>query len=349
MRGIQSLEKFDVLPPDQKLFNNCHASTLLKIGERDFLCAYMAGSREGAPDFSIWLSRCTAGHWDDPVCIKHLDGIPHWNPVLHLDSGLIYLFYKTGSPISAWVQRVSTSDDFGHTWSESREMVPEDKTPRGPVKNKLLVTLNGDWLAPSSVETDKYWDAHIDISTDHGMTWKKCPIPIDHSDTGQDHGQSAVWDGLSEGALCQNDPDVIMKWDGVIQPTLWESADGQIHALMRSTRGKIFRSDSADGGITWCPAYATGLPNNNCGIDAVRMADGTIALMYNPVPGNWSPRSPLSVSFSEDNGCTWSAPFHLETRDGEYSYPAVLAEGKDLHVSYTYNRKYMVYCHLRVY
>jgi predicted neuraminidase len=348
MRGIRRLEKFDVMPPSQQLFNNCHSSNLLKIGKKNFLCVYMAGSREGATDFSIWLSRCTAGRWADPIRIKQQEGLPHWNPVLHLDGSLLYLFYRTGSPIPAWIQMVSTSDDFGHTWSESRELIPGDKTPRGAVKNKLLVTMKGDWLIPSSVETEKYWDAHIDFSADHGVTWKKCPIPFDHAVSKPEDGKSAVWDGLAEGALCVNEVDIVMKWDGVIQPTLWESAHGHIHALMRSTRGKIFRSDSADGGITWCAAYATDLPNNNSGIDAVRMADGTIALFYNPVSGNWSPRSPLSVSFSEDNGRTWSAPFHLETRDGEYSYPAVRAEGKDLHVTYTYNRKCMIYCHIRV-
>jgi predicted neuraminidase len=348
MRGIRRLEKCDVMPPNQKLFDNCHASTLLKVGRRDFLCAYMAGSREGAIDFSIWLSRCTEGRWEDPVCVKHHYGTPHWNPVLHRAGNRIYLFHRTGSAIPAWIQWVSTSDDLGHTWSEARELVPEDKTPRGLVKNKLLVTRKGDWLAPSSVETDKYWDAHIDVSKDGGATWKKCPIPFDHSVRKPDGGQSAVWNGLAEGALCVNELDTVMKWDGVIQPTLWESEYGHIHALMRSTRGKIFRSDSVDGGITWCPAYATDLPNNNCGIDAVRMVDGTIALVHNPVSGNWSSRSPLSVIFSEDNGAAWSAPFHLETRDGEYSYPAVLADGSDLHITYTHNRRCIVYCHLEV-
>ena len=55
----------------------------------------------------------------------------------------------------------------------------------------------------------------------------------------------------------------------MIQPTLWESKDGSVHMLTRTKLGKIYRSDSLDGGKTWCRAYATNLPNNNSGIDPV--------------------------------------------------------------------------------
>lgn len=37
---------------------------------------------------------------------------------------------------------------------------------------------------------------------------------------------------------------------GVIQPTLWADDENHIHMLLRSTEGKIYRSDSADGGIS---------------------------------------------------------------------------------------------------
>lgn len=61
---------------------------------------------------------------------------------------------------------------------------------------------------------------------------------------------------------------------GVIQPTLWESSPGTVHMLLRSTEGSIYRSDSTDGGVSWCPPYDTGLPNNNSGIDLDRLPNG---------------------------------------------------------------------------
>ena len=125
---------------------------------------------------------------------------------------------------------------------------------------------------------------------------------------------------------------------------MWESEKGKIHALMRSTRGRIYRSDSTDYGKTWCEAYPTQLPNNCCGIDAVRMENGTLAVVYNPIPYNWGKRSPLSVSLSEDNGKTFSEPFHLEMEPGEYSYPSVTAQGNMLNIFYTENRRTFVHC-----
>lgn len=89
----------------------------------------------------------------------------------------------------------------------------------------------------------------------------------------------------------------LLRWDGVIQPTLWESSPGHIHMLLRSTRGAIFRSDSIDYGATWSVARATSLPNNNSGIDLVSMQDGTLILALNLVNGNWKALSAFTDCF----------------------------------------------------
>ncbi|MHB8277067.1 MAG: exo-alpha-sialidase [Candidatus Humimicrobiaceae bacterium] len=75
--------------------------------------------------------------------------------------------------------------------------------------------------------------------------------------------------------------------------------------LLRSTEGCIYRSDSTDGGRTWTDAYPTELPNNNSGIDIVKMENGTLVLVYNPVGINWGPRTPVALTASFDNGKTW--------------------------------------------
>ena len=88
---------------------------------------------------------------------------------------------------------------------------------------------------------------------------------------------------------------------------------------------------------------ATELPNPNSGTDAVTMADGHTALIYNHrglTPGKWGgPRTPLNVALSED-GVAWQAALVLEGEPGEYSYPAVI-QTKDgmLHFTYTWRRK----------
>src|SRR5699024_2043312 len=96
-----------------------------------------------------------------------------------------------------------------------------------------------------------YWDAFVDISYDKGKTWVKSEtVPIEHYEGDK----------------------------GIIQPTLWESEPSHVHMLLRSSRSSIYRSDSKDGGKTWSPAYATSLPNNNSGIDVVKLEDGTLVL-----------------------------------------------------------------------
>lgn len=154
----------------------------------------------------------------------------------------------------------------------------------------------------------------------------------------------AAWFAGGGGECCLEN---LLRWDGVIQPMLWESSPGHIHMLLRSTRGAIFRSDSIDYGATWSVARATSLPNNNSGIDLVSMQDGTLILALNPVNGNGGKRYPLSLIASQDNGESWLPLLDLESDRGEYSYPAIISEGGVVHITYTWNRKNIVYCRLQ--
>ena len=330
-----------LLPPEHDRFGQCHASTLVCLADGGLLAAFFAGTREGEGDTAIWLARRDAGGWSEPAPVFAEPGTAHWNPVLHAEGSEVTLFYKVGPTVHAWLTRCARSRDGGRTWSNPVPLVPGDASPRGPVKNKLIVASNGEWLAPGSIETATTWDAFVDVSADRGRHWRKFGIPIVHRGPGA-RGSEAVWSGLAANALWETDVDTVFAWDGVIQPTLWESRPGRIHALMRSTRGRIYRSDSTDYGRHWCPAYPIGLPNNNSGIDAVRLPNGAVALVYNPVEGNWGQRHPLSVAVSRD-GEQWEPVQDLETEPGEFSYPAVIADGERLHIAYTWNRRTIAY------
>jgi predicted neuraminidase len=118
--------------------------------------------------------------------------------------------------------------------------------------------------------------------------------------------------------------------------------------LLRSTRGRIYRSDSADDGRSWSAAAATSMPNNNSGLDLARLADGRLVLACNPIEGNWGRRSPLTLFGSADNGTTFAPLYELESGDGEFSYPAVIAPADGVHVTYTWNRTNIVHCRLAV-
>lgn len=314
----------------EKFFPQCHASTLALLENGDIVASWFGGTHEKHPDVAIWLSRRQNGKWSDPVKIADKENIPCWNPVLfNSPQGKLFLFYKVGKTIPNWKTMVMTSDDGGFTWSEPKELVEGDIGGRGPVRCKPIVLSNGAWLAPASIETWKSWDAFVDMSMDNGETWIKSEfIPIDHKK---------------------------LKGKGIIQPTLWESEPGKVHMLLRSTEGFIYRSDSNDFGVTWSPAYPTELPNNNSGIDLIKMDNGILVLVYNPVSGNWAERTPIVCSISKDNGHTWEQKLILDKNhnpksreDGEFSYPAIIGKGDNVYISYTWRRKSIAFYELKL-
>ena len=251
-----------------------HASTLALTGG-DVLMAWFGGTAEKNPDVDIYMARRTADGWQAPFRVAGEDGIAHWNPVLFADGDAVSLFYKVGHEIPEWHTRVMRSSDGGRTFTAPAELVPGDVGGRGPVRNKPLRLASGRILAPASIETATAWDAFVDISDDGGFTFRKSAfVPLNRSDS-----------------PCCGYP-ILNK--GVIQPTLWQDDSG-VHMLLRSTEGFILRSDSLDEGETWSPAVSTGLPNNNSGIDLVRLPDGRIFLVMNPVGGTWAARSPLTT------------------------------------------------------
>ena len=73
------------------------------------------------------------------------------------------------------------------------------------------------------------------------------------------------------------------------------------------------------------------------------MEDGRLVLACNPVSENWGRRSPISLLISEDNGIHWNKRMDMENGQGEFSYPAVIAEGRRIHVTYTYKREAIAY------
>jgi predicted neuraminidase len=321
----QLLTQQESVTPVDLPFANCHASTLTQLKNGRFLCAYFAGSKEGHDDVRIWLSIRKQGSWQQPQCIASVDQAAHWNPVLYRDEqGTVHLYFKVGKQIRDWQTWHMTSSDQGETWTTPRLLVMDGSDSRGPVKNKLIVLSNGDWLAPSSVEpASDQWQVFCDRSTDQGKTWQATPL-IPFSD--------------------QIDPEK----RGAIQPTLWESDPGQVHMLTRSRCGWVLRSDSVDFGKTWCPLYITNMPNNNSGLDVAKLNDGSLVLVCNPIQApdcKLEQRHKLTAYRSIDNGKTWPQSLDLENSDGEFSYPAIIPTQIGMAITYTAKRTAIKFWH----
>ena len=287
-------------------FPSCHASTVVELANGELLCAWFGGKDEGDPSVGIWLSRRAASGWSPPIEVAKEKSVPCWNPVLFTVGDRLWLYYKVGESPTQWTGASRSSTDGGKTWSDQR-LLPSGLL--GPVRAKPIRLASGEIFAGSSTESYRAWTGWAEISRDGGDTWQRF------------------------GPLALPDEN-----HGLIQPTVWEAEPGHVFALLRARRpiGRICRAESFDGGRTWGPAKKTDLLNPSAGIDAVKLADGRVALVYNPTERE---RFPLSVAISRDNGATWTQPFHLETMPGEFSYPAMI-QTKDnlLHVTYTWQR-----------
>jgi len=347
-----------------------HAATIVEVGHGEMLASWFAGDEENAPNVGIYTSRWKSiSGWDrfprevvppytrqrglcggttDIKC-KRMNST--WNPVLAaMPDGEVLLFYKIGPHPSEWQGRLKRSRDKGQKWGKAEHLPPG---VIGPSKNKPLI-INGRILSPTSTESTKglkrKWQCWVEESVDAGRTWSV-------------HGP--------------------VQFDGnIIQPSLFLDRYKQVRMVARSAtdysrqvrpggavvearadptrvrRGQDIRpgkkymvfAKSDALGRKWAPARTTTLPCPNSGLDAVRLADGRIIVVFNDsFQRKQEARNVLSVAVSLDDGETWARSYRIEDAQGQYdaegkpyefSYPSVVQASDGLvHIVYTYLRK----------
>ena len=318
---------------------NSHASTLVELKNGDLLVAYFTGKSEGDKDVKIFGARLHAGVWSEPFELARTEGVACWNPVLfHTADGRLWLYYKSGTHPSTWTGLRKVSRDEGLTWSAA-EALPSGIL--GPIKDKPLVLADGTIVSGSSVEQGK-WDTWIERSTDNGKTWTKAG-PITVSD--QDDVPDAAF--LAATARAADGPDVVVHTKlyapaketvGIIQPAVvpLQGHHLRLFARSHSRSARIAVADSYDDGKTWTQAHFLPLPNPNSGIDAVRLRDGRIVLIFN---NSTNARTPLNLAVSRD-GEHFQIFKTLEDGPNQYSYPAMIqASNGDLLMTYSWRRR----------
>lgn len=129
---------------------------------------------------------------------------------------------------------------------------------------------------------------------------------------------------------------------GVTESTICELQDGRLYMLLRTNWSQFWFAISRDAGDTWHPMGPAGIEAAPSPGLLLRLSSGRIALFYNrlypeqerewPLVGGdglWSSvpvrnhRSELSLTFSEDECESWSAPVVLarDPEKGWISYP----------------------------
>jgi predicted neuraminidase len=256
---------------------------------------------------AIWGALRQNEHWGAPAELVREPDIATWNPVLFRSGdAVLWLYYKFGPSPQQWTAGRMSSRDDGKTWS-APEHLPAGIY--GPIRAKPLVLPDGTIVSGTSVESYQSWSAWIERSTDQGKTWTR-------------HGPIRAEGG------------------GIIQPVVVWMGGKHVRFYARSQFGRIVVADSLDAGITWTGAHPIDLPNPNAGIDAVRLKDGRLVMVYNH---SAMARSPLNLAVSGD-GDHWTEFHALETEPGEYSYPAMIqASDGGLHITYTWRRERIKY------
>ncbi len=299
-----------------------HAANLHFLPDGRLACVWFGGTMEGMGDISVYMSTLGAEGWsaarrlsDDPTRSEQ-------NPVLFTaPDGAVWLFH-TSQPGGRQdeceiVARVSRDDgkSFGPVGrvGDFRGIFVRQSVRLGPA---------GEWLLPGFrcvTPAAGRWTGDIDsavmlVSPDQGQSWSAVEVP----------------DSL--GAVHMNPVAPLAN----VMPAFYRDRYAQW----------VKRSQSIDGGLTWTAPQPTDLPNNNSSVQAVRLADGRIAMVLNPVSAAQSdarraslydeiegeaegqvssegpkaiwgvPRAPMALALSSDNGATFPVRRELDSGSG---------------------------------
>lgn len=310
-----------------------HHGASLIVHQGRVWVAWFAGSSEGDPDSRILVSSAPRDEllaWSAVTEVDGGDGVARWNPVLDVRDGKLDLYVKRGERIGSWRTWRRTLASDGSMWLEAEEIVPGESS-RGPVRNHLLRLADGTMFAPTSFEnwdSDKIrWDAGIDMSDDEGKSWTLSWIP---RPTG-------------------------LRGAGLIQPALWLDDQHRLHALLRSSEGVAYHSESACG-RDWSTPQPTTLSNPNSALDVEKVGNALYAA-HNVSSQDWGSRNRLLLSRGDLAGTQWTPVIEIDGSetgessfagrdDGvvttgafEYSYPSMKSDGDSLLVAYSWQRQ----------
>ncbi len=263
-----------------------HASFLHLADDGALICAWFGGTLEGKSDISIFASVLAAGsdQWGEPQRLSFDPDHSEQNPILFsAPDNTLYLFHTSqpsGNQDECRIRMAQVSRDA----SDPTRLTAGDgrylDLPRGCfVRAPLTVRDDGAWLLPifrCIQRPGQKWNgshdrAAVGISEDGGKTWRL-----------EDVAQST----------------------GCVHMSPVSIGDEKLAAVFRRRQADfVYRTESVDGGRTWSQPQPTDVPNNNSSIAAIRLHDGRIAMICNPINADMSSdrRASLYDELGEDD------------------------------------------------
>ncbi|MBP3959015.1 sulfatase-like hydrolase/transferase [Gemmata sp. G18] len=331
-----------------------HAPGIVECPNGDLLVSWYRGSGErSADDVAVYGARkkTKATEWGAAFLMVDTPGFPDCNTTMWVDKDdKLWLFWPViiANSWESCITQYRVSSDFQKdgtpkwTWQDTILLKPKNF-------EEVMLREFGTWKKQISDATklpvslgDDVVKKRVGDKLLSRLGWQPRCKPIQlasgrillplYSDT-YSAGLMAISD---DGGKTWTASQPIAGF-GNIQPAVLERKDGTLIAYMRENGvfKKIRVAESKDKGESWGTVTSSELPNPGSGLDAVRLASGNWALIYNDTTRG---RSSLAVSLSDDEGKTWKWTRHLEKHDtGSYHYPAIIqAKDGGIHAVYSY-------------
>lgn len=355
----------------------CHAANLMPLPDGSLGCVWFGGTQEGVADISIWFSRQTTQGWSAPARLSDDAERSEQNPILfNAPDGSLWLLHtaqRSGHQDTAIV-RWRRSTDGGTTWSEPAPLF----TDAGIFVRQPVVVTPSHWLLPifhCRTTPGVRWsgdhdDSAVMVSTDQGRTWSEHAVPGSlgcvHMNIVAGHptqGKAGEFQAFYRSRWADHvyrsvSVDGGLSWSAP-QPTELPNNNSSIqvvrlaHGPFAGQLAMVFNAVSA--------AQATERRVSLYDEIEGESEDGSDAAYATPESGTagsrsafWgTPRAPMTLALSADDGQTWPLRVDLEVGDGycmtnnsaeqrnrELSYPSLVqtADGT-LHVAYTHHRQ----------
>lgn len=325
-----------------------HASFLHLLNDGTLLCAWFGGTLEGKSDISIFASVLISGatSWGAPQRLSRDPDHSEQNPVLFTaPDGILWLFHTVQPSGNQDECRIRMARVIRDATAPEKLISEEGRfldLPKGCfIRAPLRIRDDGAWLLPifrCIQRPGQKWNgshdtAALGISTDHGATWTLQELP---DSTGCVH----------------------------MSPVAAEEA--RYAAFFRRRQADfVYRTESSDGGRSWSKSQPTDVPNNNSSIAVIRLAEGRLAMICNPVNADESSdrraslydelgeeddrpdadpsggcvpiwgvsRAPVSICLSNDDGRTFPTRILIEDGPGT-CLSNDSTDGRNLEMSY---------------
>ena len=369
-------EEAFVFDPEASEHGHVHASCIVVCPNGDLRVVwyengpqlpapYPSEHRDKSGDVRIGGGRKAKGAqaWDPPFVMTDTFGVSDNNPCMVIDAeDRLWLVYGTllGVPENTWgsaLVRYRVSSDYDEPgpprWDEANILPVHPHGFEEAITAKYDASGRRIERSPSQQERRlERVRQSLANPLKRRLGWMPRAHPLVRSDgavvvplANENYGLAAMAitsDGGGTWTIGNAVPGT-----GVIQPTLVEWPDGNLSAFFRNGRAvnRVLRSESNDGGLNWGPLSETDLLHPGSGLEAIRLANGHLLVIYNDkIDG---PRDKLAVSISDDRGKTWKWTRHLEdTPGGRFDYPSIVQAGDGtLHACYSYNLKTIKYAH----